>query len=148
MRCTRCDRLAIPQAVGRTREGVLVFGWCLDCLEAAGCQDVAVADPVRPRRRRARLFATPRAGPRLATVPDVSRRRRIFAVVALMLSLWGIVLMVEGLVIALRARLVSPSPLGNGSPLLIFGGGATSAYGLGLWLWLLRSGRTGRSSHE
>ncbi len=49
MRCTRCDRLAIPQAVGLSREGLVVFGWCLDCLEETGCTEIeAVATRENP----------------------------------------------------------------------------------------------------
>src|SRR3989442_1110962 len=54
MRCTRCDRPAVPQAVGRTPDGLVVFGWCVSCLEETGCLDVRVARHPTPRRPLAR----------------------------------------------------------------------------------------------
>ena len=45
MRCTRCDRIAIPQVVARTPENLLVFGWCLACLAEERC---IVEDEVAP----------------------------------------------------------------------------------------------------
>ncbi len=42
MRCTRCDGLAVPQAVGIAPDGRVVFGWCLQCLADSDCRLVEV----------------------------------------------------------------------------------------------------------
>lgn len=42
MRCTRCDGLAVPQAVGISEDGRVVFGWCLECLADTHCDLVEI----------------------------------------------------------------------------------------------------------
>lgn len=133
MRCTRCDRPASPQAVGRTTEGDLVFGWCTTCLELTGCIDVVIA----PRRRRpsTRLVlkdAVPTPVRREPASPS-DERRRVVSVVAGCLVGWGALLTAAGLAIRSRSA-TSPSPLGNGTPALFLGGGgSTTLVGLILW---------------
>lgn len=159
MRCTRCDRLAVPQAIGITPEGDLVFGWCLECLEGTGCSGIEVAPrhrrsstrlslhervplplaKVRARRRaRARARALERAEPRPR--PGILElRRKIVAAVAGLLGLWGLVLVSAGLTLRARRGGGPVSPLGNGTPALLIGGGATTAL-VGLSLWAHSSG--------
>src|SRR3954463_14496362 len=38
MRCTRCDGLAVPQAVGIAPNGKVVFGYCPQCLADTNCR--------------------------------------------------------------------------------------------------------------
>lgn len=155
MRCTRCDRLAIPQAVGRLPDGLVVFGWCVSCLEEAGCLDIEVAQPDRTRPYRLRplpalrTLATPivRATRSLRSGPSRPHddRQRLVSAFALVLALWGLVLFLGGLLLRSRTPSPPPSPLGNGSPsLLMLGGGATVAFGLALWG--LTSGRAAFTS--
>lgn len=140
MRCTRCDRPAVPQATGLTADGRCVFGWCVVCLEQTGCRDIVVA---RPRGRHPQRLSL-RSGPgldrfraaagrtgRLGTADD---RLRVIAAVAVVLALWGLALCAVGLNLRSRTDPRTASPLGNGTPaLLIGGGGSTAAVGLGLW---------------
>ena len=44
MRCTRCDGLAVPQAVGIDADGRVVFGWCLRCLARSKCRLVEIPE--------------------------------------------------------------------------------------------------------
>jgi hypothetical protein len=94
MRCTRCDSVAVPQAVGVARGGLVVFGWCLSCLQEEECELVEVPGPGlkavnRPARRR----------PAQPPPVDLVARGRRFAlrVVAAVLALWGLCLAVFGL---------------------------------------------------
>lgn len=151
MRCTRCDQLAIPQALGRTPEGRLVFGWCLTCLADVGCQEIEIADPPRLRPLIS-LLATSSAAqssrvvrliePSSVTVGNP--RRKVLAVIAVALALWGVVLLVGGLVAQSRPMPISPSPMGNGSPALLLVGGAIMTI-FGALLWLLTPGRAALS---
>ena len=139
MRCTRCDRPAVPQAVGRTPEGLVVFGWCLDCLTKVGCTDVVVA---RPETRDARSRQVGRAPSNRfrATDPIVSDG-----------GPWRLSSRCSaagGRCSSRRADGCSgaacpaqASPLGNGTPIfLLVGGAATTA--IGLLLGALVFGRT------
>jgi len=140
MRCTRCDRPAVPQATGLTTDGRFVFGWCVVCLEQTGCRDIVVA---RPRLRRPKRLSLKSAlGPdrfraaagRTARRGPLDDRLRVMAAVALVLALWGLALFAVGLNLRSRIDPRTASPLGNGTPaLLIGGGGSTAAVGLGLW---------------
>ena len=92
MRCTRCDRVAVPQSVGRSPDGTLVFGWCLDCLAEGGCtlleSDWAPFGVARRKHRRRE--------PRPAR-PGADRRRLVYFIVGA-LAAWTLTLMVLGLV--------------------------------------------------
>lgn len=142
MRCTRCNRPAVPQAVGVTPAGVFVFGWCVVCLEESGCQQIAIARPARhPSTRLALERSIPWAA-RPAGPPDpLGNRRRVAVSVALGLTVWGLVLLAAGLVfwalgLARATQLPSNGVPGmnvGGPVLLIGGGGSTAAVGFLLW---------------
>ena len=137
MRCTRCDRLAIPQAMGQTPNGLVVFGWCLSCLRETGCTDIVVAwtasGAARPRWTRGRRK---RASNRAAEV-ILARRSLLLGLVGVVLVSWGGVLAVAALV-SLRRRPLGPvNPFGNGTPAFFLGGGSLAALiGLGILLAL------------
>ncbi|AGA26231.1 hypothetical protein [Singulisphaera acidiphila] len=129
MRCTRCDRLAIPQAVGRTRDGLLVFGWCLDCLEEAGCTMIEAVSKCNTRRPVPRVLSLRPSTSHPVTPP--SDRRRLLVGVASLLGAWSTVLIAVGVWTLRQPTPSNPSPLGNGRPVLFFvGGAATSATSL------------------
>ena len=110
MRCTRCDRPAVPQAIGVTPAGLFVFGWCVPCLDATGLP----AD--RGRRAVARVptrlileSSISWTSLRTRRRPDpLSDRRRLAGAVSLVLSLWGLLLFSVGL--SLRFRLAPAGP--------------------------------------
>jgi hypothetical protein len=143
MRCTRCDRPAVPQAVALTPEGLVVFGWCVTCLEATGCAQVVVARPSRRRPLRLVLERRPPrpSRPRRARPPahPLDQRQRSLTLIALGLAGWGLLLLAVGLSVwASRARRPA-SPFGNGTPALLIGGGASTLVA-GLALLALASG--------
>jgi hypothetical protein len=139
MRCTRCDRPAVPQAVGRTPEGLVVFGWCLDCLTKVGCTDVVVA---RPETRHARSRQVGRAPLEpFSRSRSACLRRRALALVIALLGGWGALLMASGGWMLWRHVPRAASPLGNGTPIFLLVGGAATA-AIGLLLGALVFGRT------
>jgi hypothetical protein len=137
MRCTRCDRPAVPQAIGRTPDGRLVFGWCVGCLEDVGCLEVAVAHPVR-RHPIASVAEIPlRVASHVhSPVPfdPLAQRRRALGALALVLFLWGMIVLLSGLSLRARRALRPPSRGDIPPTHLIVGGGATASIGLGLWM--------------
>jgi hypothetical protein len=105
MRCTRCDRIAVPQALGRDPSGDLIFGWCVDCLKAAHCTEIEIRS-ARSRDSFDRLMARPikERVPSIPLVPEVDegpimpgtpghallrKRRRYALLIAGALGLWG-----------------------------------------------------------
>ena len=130
MRCTRCDRPAVPQALGRTRDGRLAFGWCPACLAEEGCTPVesdwspfGVAR--RKHRRRARAPRRPR--------PGDDRRRLVYFLVGGMAA-WTLTLMVLGLASLLAPARGHVGPLSRGSGQgLIAAGLLMGATGLAIW---------------
>src|SRR4051812_21425693 len=94
MRCTRCDRPAVPQAVARTRDGLVVFGWCLDCLEAEGCVQIVIA----PRARRRESIGPEKApSPIRPSLPEELRGRiRIQWTTGAVLGVLSLVLVAAG----------------------------------------------------
>lgn len=125
MRCARCDRLAIPQAVGHSPEGLVVFGWCLHCLEEAGCTDIEVVKRPRVHRPSIRpVLALEPTGLRV-TATRWSRQRAVLSVAAI-LGGWSLVLLALG-VWSVQHPPPDPSPLGNGTPMLFLIGGAATA---------------------
>ena len=150
MRCSRCDRLAVPQAVGRSPKGLVIFGWCLRCLEETGCRQIVPASktkrvstrldfdhaPTLPDSRPENLIPKPRPlGPRI----PVDDRSRLVGAVSLILALWGLAVLGVGLVYRTLVQPREASPLGNGTPALLIGGGGSTAV-VGLSLWLITSG--------
>jgi hypothetical protein len=138
MRCARCDRLVVPQATGWTREGQLVFGWCVSCLEETDCRDIRVAKQIgRKHRFRARSRPLHPEVRHVQTRPartPMDDRRQVVSAVALVMALWGIALTIVGLVLSVRHDPSKAGRLGNSTPsLLIGGGGSTAAVGLALW---------------
>lgn len=125
MRCTRCDRLAIPQAVGLSREGLVVFGWCLDCLEETGCTEIEAVATRETRRAIPRVLLLGPSPVPPGAIP--SERRRLVLCVASLLGAWSLVLIAVGVWSLFRPGSPNPSPLGNGSPLLLLTGGLATA---------------------
>ncbi len=138
MRCTRCDGLAVPQAVGLDPDGRVIFGWCRSCLAEARCRLVEVPStglvhlkvsaPAGPARRADRRTLYTRNDP----AGRVDDSQWIVAIVALLMIGWGLILVAAGFFAGSRPASGS-SPLGNGTaPLLGVGGAATTLLGLGL----------------
>jgi hypothetical protein len=127
VRCTRCDRIAVPQAVGLTRDGLVVFGWCLTCLAEQGCTLVEIPGdgPFAPRGSRRR-----RARRRRRRSPRAVSRRLALVLVAVVMAVWAALLMVVGAV--LRTSALPPRRLA--APPLLAGGGVMAATSLALWL--------------
>ena len=141
MRCTRCDRIAVPQAIGRTADDLIVFGWCLDCLAEEGCTLIETdwapfgLAPRRSRRRRARPAAQP-ANP--------SRRLAYFLVGGM--AAWTLTLMVLGLVSLCAPTGPEVGPLSRGfGQRLITAGLLAGATGLALWAATLDRGLATRA---
>jgi hypothetical protein len=133
MRCTRCDGLAVPQAVGIDNEGQVIFGWCLRCLDEMDCRLVEV-----PFGSPWKLTLPGGSGPRSrgaarASLPssfDSDQTQWILAIVAFLMVAWGLTLLLAGLFREPPGS-AGGSPLGNGTqPLLCVGGTATAALGL------------------
>lgn len=134
MRCTRCDGLAVPQAVGIAGDGRVVFGWCVECLVDTRCDLVEI-----PAKGLDDLKLT------FTTVPQKSARDRtesrsdttvidqsiwLVGLVGFLMLVWGATVVCAGFLINPRPETV-PSPVGNGSaPLLRVGGAATILLGL------------------
>ena len=136
MRCTRCDRIVVPQAVGRTPDGLVVFGWCLACLAGTDCELVEVFGPALGAPARSIPMTTK---PTRRTDED-PRRRRMVALIAIALSGWAAILTALG---AIRmARAGARGPLGDGSAGMLLAGGGVLAM-IGLALWLSTRSRTG-----
>jgi len=142
MRCTRCDRIAIPQSVGETRAGLVVFGWCLACMEDAGCTNIEIADaegceaPVLLHRS---LSRRPSFHP--DTIDLLNQRRRLCLALAAFLSLWSLVLMLAGLKSTFARTNDIGSPLGNGTPTLLLTSGFATAL-VALFLVFLSHGQS------
>lgn len=127
MRCARCDRLAVPQAVGLSPEGLVVFGWCLDCLEETDCTQIEAVARRGPPRVPIRVNSNPGS---IVPHPAVNRaddRRRLVLFVALFLGTWALILIAMGIWTILQPPPPIPSPLGNGTPTLFLAGGFATA---------------------
>jgi hypothetical protein len=135
MRCTRCDGLVVPQAVGIAPDGRVIFGWCLQCLADKQCRlvEVHASGPSDLRLS----FATtesvrmPSPGGGSSTA-GVDQSQWIVAIVAFLMISWGLILLAAGLFSGSRGG-AAASPMGNGSqPLLGVGGAATAILGLAI----------------
>lgn len=146
MRCTRCDGLAVPQAVGIDPQGKVIFGWCLQCLADRGCTLVETSpmggvlstsptDPPRGVGDR----TTGRAVSAGVGGFDLDPARWVVGVVALLMIGWGLILLAVGLCGVPRPG-PEGSPLGNGTSAFLVGGGAATAL-LGGGLLVLASRR-------
>lgn len=140
MRCTRCDGLAVPQAVGIAPDGRVVFGWCLQCLADSDCRLVEVPATGMIHLRHA-LPGSGQVGKvrtaNLAASADQSCW--VVAVIAFLLMSWGLILLAAGLFSAAAAT-PAASPLGNGTPAMLkIGGVATTLMGLVLTVVLWRA---------
>lgn len=132
MRCTRCDKIAVPQAVGLTRDGLVVFGWCLECLAQEECVLVEIPGdgPLATRafrRRRRRLAAR-----RRSRIPRARRSRRLaLTLVAAIMAGWAALLTICGAVLV--AYPLQP-PRRLSAPMLLTGAILVAATSLALWL--------------
>ena len=148
MRCSRCDRPALPQATGTSSGGTVVFGWCVSCLEETGCDDIMVSERAKtcpqPSMRLDLNAGRYRPKTRVVSETDavkemIHNRLKILGAVALVLAFWGLAIGSVGVGMLARTPMlpqVPPSPLGNGTPAFLIGGGCTtSLVGLSLWAW-------------
>jgi hypothetical protein len=141
MRCTRCDGLAVPQAVGIAPDGKVVFGYCLQCLADTDCRLVEV--PARgPWDLKLSFSSTelPRqsSGQGITPAAPIDQSQWIVGVVAFLMITWGLLVLVAGLSITPRPGSAS-SPFGNGTTSLLgIGGAFTALLGLGLLILVSR----------
>lgn len=136
MRCTRCDGLAVPQAVGISEDGRVVFGWCLECLAdthcdlveipAKGIDDLKLTFTTDPRKS-----ARDRTGSRADSKTNaVDQSIWLVGLVGFLMVAWGATVVCAGFLMN-PGPATMPSPVGNGSaPLLRVGGAATILLGL------------------
>jgi hypothetical protein len=138
MRCTRCDGLVVPQAVGIAPDGRVVFGWCLQCLADKQCRLVEVHASA-PSDLRLSFATTKSVRPPSpgggGSAAGVDQSQWIVAIVAFLMISWGLILLAAGLFSGSRVG-AAASPMGNGSPQLLAVGGATTAM-LGLAIMVL-----------
>jgi hypothetical protein len=147
MRCTRCDGLAVPQAVGIAPDGTVVFGWCRPCLAKKNCQlvEIAAAGPwdlklafTAGEPDKSLYSGDSRSAPALDQSPW------IVALVAFLMISWGLILVAAGLFGESWTSSATRLPGSGRSPLLGIGGGATALLGLGLMV--MASRRSGFSN--
>jgi hypothetical protein len=137
MRCTRCDGLAVPQAVGIAPDGTVVFGWCRQCLADTDCDLVEVAAVGLADLRLSFTSGSPARHPPRAGVSmpgRIDESQWIISIVAFLMVACGLILLTAGVFTAAQPPADS-SPLGNGSPALLgVGGGLLALLGLALLL--------------
>ena len=147
MRCSECDGLAVPQAIGRLPDGRLAFGYCLRCLERAGATGMIVSSAGSRKRRGRMRQAAERARkehPAVASrrgvqwrVP-VQRRQLLLGVSGMMLA-WGLSLGSIAVLLPLQGN------AGRGIPglraILLVASGLAGLVGLSLLLVALEPGR-------
>jgi hypothetical protein len=141
MRCARCDQVALPQVLARTRDGRLVFGWCPQCLESEGCELVEVEPaalaPPRPlplplARRLRRSWLQVRRWFRRPRSQASSRRMGTLGIAGLMAA-WALILAFIG---GLKV-------IGAGDArglMLLSGGGLMAMTSLGIWIGMIPRG--------
>jgi hypothetical protein len=137
MRCTRCDGLAVPQAVGIAPDGTVVFGWCLQCLADSDCDLVEVAAVGLGDLRLSFTAGRPTRQPQRVAVSasgGIDESQWIISIVAFLMVASGLILLTAGVFTGAQTPAVSSS-LGNGSPALLgVGGGVMALLGLALLL--------------
>jgi hypothetical protein len=135
MRCTRCDGLVVPQAVGIHPDGRVVFGWCLRCLARSKCRlvEISEAGPLDLRLDfKTGEFARQPKSSDPPTHAPVDQSQWIIALVSFLMISWGLILLAAGLFGGSGPLSGSGSPGYLTSPLLGIGGAATALLGLGL----------------
>ena len=145
MRCSRCDQPVVPQALGLAPDGRIVFGWCLNCLEDAGCVNIEVA---RPRRRPSTRLVLREASRRSWFEPSaltalrrdnsevqLSPARQLLQGSGAIMGIWGVILLISGVVLLSRGSLPRLNPIQGSIPhLMIVGGGMVASAGAVVWL--------------
>jgi hypothetical protein len=138
MRCTRCDGLVVPQAVGIHPDGSVVFGWCLRCLARSDCRLVEIpeAGPLELKLKFKSGGEIP--GVKGAAVPlpssAVDQSQWIIALVSFLMISWGLILVAAGLFSGSRPLSGAGSSGHLTSPLLGIAGAVTAFLGLGLMI--------------
>ena len=144
MRCARCDQPVVPQAVGWTLEGRIVFGWCLHCLTDNECLEVEIATPrrrtttqlvLRERRKRSWLESGPGSRGRRATPHNLpSPARQLLRGAGAIIGIWGGILLISGLVLSSRPSEMVLTAVERSIPhVMIAGGGTIAIAGALLW---------------
>ncbi|MEO6810208.1 MAG: hypothetical protein ABI353_13925 [Isosphaeraceae bacterium] len=143
MRCTRCDQIAVPQSVGRTPDGVLVFGWCQTCMAEGGCR---IEEPAARRIWR-RIGQLPqrlaRAKPKRR---EIENRRLGLMGVAGLLAAWALTLTFLGVVRLPGPIQNPPKPIDVGSGWFLLGGGAAMAL-ISVSVWIAALDREALRRH-
>jgi hypothetical protein len=133
MRCTRCDGLIVPQAVGLDPDGRVVFGWCLRCLARSKCRLVEIPEAGPRELKLSFKKLVDAAEPeRPLRSPVVDQSQWIIALVSFLMISWGLILVAAGLFSGSRPLSSAGSSGHLTSPLLGIGGAATAMIGLGL----------------
>ena len=145
MRCTRCDQPAVPQSVGRTPRGLLIFGWCSSCMDDHGCARIE-APPFGPRLLETEAKPA-RVGPvwpewaRGPAASDPEQTRNGLSgirLVASLLAIWGVVFCGMGIIrlpfAANRGAGAVSNWLSNGATTFLVGGGL-ALFALAGLLW-------------
>src|SRR6516165_7804372 len=99
MRCTRCDGLVVPQAVGILPDDRVVFGWCLQCLADKECRlvEVNISALLDFKLTFSPTETVRRPSPEGASPARVDESQWIVAVVAFLMISWGLILLAAGL---------------------------------------------------
>jgi hypothetical protein len=142
MRCARCDRPILPQAVGLTPDGRVAFGWCLRCLVEERCTHIGLARDLPPDTG-IRIKFEPAAAhavqvPLVLVSAEQIHRARAMNVLAGILGAWSMVLLGMCAYIVLNRPApipAQPASPGIGGPVLLgVGGCATAAAAMVLWM--------------
>lgn len=137
MRCTRCDGLVVPQAVGIHPDGRVVFGWCLACLVRAECRLVEIAEsgPTGLKLDFQTGKSPSLPTPQISTSrPVIDQSQWLIALVSFLMISWGLILLAAGLFSGSRPLSGPGAPGHLTSPMLGIGGAMTALLGLGLMI--------------
>lgn len=158
MRCTRCDRPAVPQSVGYTPQGLLVFGWCLECMHDHECTFVEATLFGEAAKRRRKWKKWGRRGARGGfSIPGwvrsgaldpqlASTRLRFLQRIALAIEACAGFFLGMGLIL-MAHPMGTPGvgPFPTGRPPLLVGGGIALAI-MGALIWLTTRGQPGANA--
>jgi hypothetical protein len=144
MRCDRCDRIITREHLARTRDGVLVFGWCAGCLAEEGCELIdGPAAPLSLSTRpsaRSRFRHVIRRVRRLRRLRNAGGRRLAWVGITGLLAAWALILaFVSGVKLPHAARHGAPADVK--SAFLLAGSGVLALMSLGLWIALIARDR-------